>query len=690
MTGALPIRHPELEGITMQLNTWDFGGQQIYHATHQFFLTTRSLYLLVWNARQGFEQGKLYYWLDTLQARAPESPVLLVATCTEGRPADLPLTEMQNKYPQIKGSFSVSNRDGTGIDAVRDAVAKAGAGLPLMGERWPAAWLRAAQAVRSKRANSVTAKAYRQTIRKHKLSNQDQQVLSHWLHELGDIVYFQDDRELNDLVLLKPNWVSATICRVLDSDAVKKEMGVLTRECMEKIWKSLRKNMREHFLRLMEKFDLSYRTLEDRDISIVVERLPWEPPAYEEAWQAIGSLPNCKQVAMKFQFGSTLPAGLPTWFIARAHRFTTHTHWRQGALFADDQTREHLALVQADAHERRIRLTVRGPAPHNFFALLRDGLDMTIARFPGLPVQRLVPCPGHNGEPCPHEFDFANLDRAIKREKPVEELQCPVGLEMVSVAGLLFGIHWGAQDRVLNRIDELQETAGGWHHESMTELRELRELAHREFLSAFRRDQANIDTQCPNVFILTSSGSGALLQTLSGAKGRTMWAEWGEKLAGSKLDLQLCCQMPGAWHPAGKPYPIRVTAEWLQPLVPYLRRLVSVLKYAVPLAGPAAAMVGPGLGLAAEGLENFKNDVEFTKALVEKLPDSDEFIFSRGEARRAELAGAMPAEGAELRALRHLLDQLDSSHTWGGLSQVWTPEGHCLWLCKEHAAAFEN
>jgi internalin A len=691
MTSALRLAHPELKGVTMQLNTWDFGGQQIYHATHQFFLTRRSLYLVVWNARQGFEQGKFYYWLDTLQARAPESPVLLVATCTEDRPADLPLSELQKRYPQIKGSFSVSNRDGTGIDGVREAVAKVAAGLPLMGERWPAAWLGAAKAIRSVRANSIPAQAFRQMLAQHNLSDQDKQVLSRWLHELGDIVYFQDDRELNDVVLLQPDWVTATICRVLDSDAVKKEMGVLTRECMEGIWDDLDRNMQQHFLRLMERFDLSYRTLEDRDISIVVERLSWEPPAYQQVWQAIESTPSCKQVSMKFQFGSTVPAGLPTWFIARSHRFTTHTHWRQGALFADSPAREHLALVRADAHDRSIRLTVRGPAPHNFFALLRDGLELTIARFPGLPVQRLVPCPGHDGEPCPYEFDFANLDRAIKREKPVEELQCPVGLDAVSVPGLLFGIHWGAQDRVLRRIDELEESLEARHREQMTELRELRELAQREFLNAFRRDQANVDVQCPNVFVLTSSGSGALLQTLSGPKGRTMWAEWGDKLGGAKLDLQLCCQMPGAWHPAGKPYQLRAPAEWLQPLAPYLRRLVSVLKYAAPLAGPALPVVGPAAGLASEELQKrFKHDIEFTEALVEKLPEFEESLLPKGEARRAELAGAMRAEGAELRALRHVLDRLDPAHAWGGLSAVWTPEGHCLWLCQEHAAAFRN
>jgi GTPase SAR1 family protein len=31
------------DGRAFRLNVWDFGGQQIYHATHQFFLTKSSL-----------------------------------------------------------------------------------------------------------------------------------------------------------------------------------------------------------------------------------------------------------------------------------------------------------------------------------------------------------------------------------------------------------------------------------------------------------------------------------------------------------------------------------------------------------------------------------------------------------------------------------------------------------------------
>jgi internalin A len=41
----------------IRLNVWDFGGQEIMHATHQFFLTKRSLYVLVIDARLGHGGG---------------------------------------------------------------------------------------------------------------------------------------------------------------------------------------------------------------------------------------------------------------------------------------------------------------------------------------------------------------------------------------------------------------------------------------------------------------------------------------------------------------------------------------------------------------------------------------------------------------------------------------------------------
>jgi len=46
------FHHPEkLENRDFRLNLWDFGGQEIYKATHRFFLSKRSLYALVADSR---------------------------------------------------------------------------------------------------------------------------------------------------------------------------------------------------------------------------------------------------------------------------------------------------------------------------------------------------------------------------------------------------------------------------------------------------------------------------------------------------------------------------------------------------------------------------------------------------------------------------------------------------------------
>ena len=74
----------------VQLNVWDFGGQEIMRGTHRFFLTARSLYLLVLENRFEDDAQKVQEWLKTIRSRgtapsadrdgeaAQESPVIVV------------------------------------------------------------------------------------------------------------------------------------------------------------------------------------------------------------------------------------------------------------------------------------------------------------------------------------------------------------------------------------------------------------------------------------------------------------------------------------------------------------------------------------------------------------------------------------------------------------------------------------
>jgi len=667
----LYLKHPTKSAINMQLNAWDFGGQEIYHATHQFFLTNRSLYVLAWNARLGYEQGKLYYWLDTIRARAPESPVLVVATNIDERDAVLPVADLHRKYPQIVGHCEISNKTGDGIDGLRHAITAAAAHLPLMGENWPTNWLNAANDIRkrAKKENYIAPKELSDIMDSHSVTGYPAQVLSQWLHELGDILYFRDDEELNDTVILNPQWVTENISKVLESEAVKDNVGLFTRSQMDDLWININPYMRDHLLRLMEKFDLSYRTLENKDISLVVERLSLDPPKYQKAWDKMKQTGNCREIAMKFLLDTSMPSGIPTWFIARSHRFTTRTHWRFGALFADGAERKHVGIIQAFPHDRYLKLTVRGSTPHNFFALLLDGLELTLRRFPGLDIDRRIPCAGHDGKPCTHEFELANLQRAIERKPPILEIQCPVAFENVSVPGLLVGLPWTMSNEVVSAyykeiLSKMEHLSGG--------INELRELTQREFTKIFYREQAVIEAYCPNVFSLRPAGA----------------ENWRDIFA-QTMYLQLYCQAPGQWHPTenGGVYSLAKPAEWLKTMTPYIKKMVSVLKYAAPLVGPWLGFFSP-----VQYKQRFENDIKLMEALISRLPDIKEVEVETYDDPRLNAilldSHRERVQGAALRSLRRLLDELDPPQLWGGLKRVLTPEGHYLWLCNHHSARY--
>jgi hypothetical protein len=295
--------------------------------------------------------------------------------------------------------------------------------------------------------------------------------------------------ELADIVILNSQWVTEAISRVLESEEVAARDGIFSRDCMNLLWRDQPPAMREHFLRLMEQFDLSYRILEDHDKSLVIERVPFDPPAYEPRWEAHREAAPCREIKMRFKLDATMPAGIPTWFIARSHRFSLRTHWRHGALLGDVREHpNHLGLIQAFPHDRYLLLTVRGPAPQNFFALLRDGLELTFARFPGLGIARRVPCCGHSGLACPHEFDLKHLERALVAGR--DEIECPEVFQPVSVAKLLYGID---RDTTQKRFDELLALTQA----SIIEQKESRTLLQREVTKLFNAEQNKEESRCP-------------------------------------------------------------------------------------------------------------------------------------------------------------------------------------------------
>jgi len=94
------IEYNDEENTVIDVNIWDFGGQEINHATHQFFYSKRSLYLLVLDARQD-EQAE--YWLKYIESFGGDSPVLVVLNKIDENPAfEVNRRFLRKKFPNIK------------------------------------------------------------------------------------------------------------------------------------------------------------------------------------------------------------------------------------------------------------------------------------------------------------------------------------------------------------------------------------------------------------------------------------------------------------------------------------------------------------------------------------------------------------------------------------------------------------
>jgi internalin A len=64
----------EPEGRELQVNIWDFGGQEYYHATHRLFLSRNAVYALIWDGktdRGGIEPTDIYYEDDSQPYTVP-------------------------------------------------------------------------------------------------------------------------------------------------------------------------------------------------------------------------------------------------------------------------------------------------------------------------------------------------------------------------------------------------------------------------------------------------------------------------------------------------------------------------------------------------------------------------------------------------------------------------------------------
>ena len=419
--------YPLNSSETFRVNIWDFGGQEIYHATHQFFLTKRSLYILVTDTRR--EDTDFYYWLNSISLLSDSSPLLILKNERYDRRRFINELQLRGRFRNLGEILETNLATGRNFDELVTIIKHYLQKLSHVGEQIPRTWVKAREALEMQDSNYISVEEFIEICEGVGFENRDDVLqLGRYLHDIGVCLHFQDDPLLKKIVILKPEWGTSAAYHLLDNIAVINNYGHFSINDLSSIWSNrTHSNMQSELLQLMLKFNLCYKIPGSENDFIAPQLLASEQPTYE--FEGTDLL----QLRYNYEF---LPKGIITKLIVVMHPwiFGQQVVWRTGVVLSKDDS---LAEVVEHYDKRELIIKVLGRHKRDLLTIIIYELDKIHAQFPQLKYDQLVPC---NCLECrssamPHFYKFESLKKRIADRK--FKVECDRSYELVSVSRLI-------------------------------------------------------------------------------------------------------------------------------------------------------------------------------------------------------------------------------------------------------------
>ncbi len=403
---------------SFRFNIWDFGGQEKYDATHQFFITERTLYLFVTEARQESNYLDFDYWLNIVHLLGNDSPVIVVQNKIDLRHKNLPTDKYKRLFPNIIDFVDVSCSDGKEetIEELRKKIKEGIRKLPQTGDELPKEWVDIRKALEARKEEyHISYDQYVEICVAHGLNQKKADFLSQYFHNLGVIVHYPKDPLLKKIVVIDPDWAVDAVYNVLDTRTVEQNNGKFCNEDLEVIWSDAKyKRKLPELLAIMKRYELCF-ALGNSGEYIAPELLPANPKKYQ-------AIEKSARLTFIYQY-EFMPAGLLTRFIVKIHKLIEkELFWRHGVIISIDNAR---AAVIEEEQNRQIRIDIEGDKENKkgLLAIIRKEFSGIYEDFNRkIKYDELVPC---NCDECrdpdgeSHFFKWEMLKKCPKERKTV-------------------------------------------------------------------------------------------------------------------------------------------------------------------------------------------------------------------------------------------------------------------------------
>ncbi len=431
----LPYEFDHPDGHRCKVNIWDFGGQEIYHATHQFFLTERAVYALVTDSRQG--NTDFYFWLNVIQLYGAESPILLIKNEKQDRPCSVPDLQLRGEFRNLRESIETNLSTGRNLDAIKTALEQYISNLAHVGDALPKAWAQVRSVLENQALGSdnyISIQEYRQICCAQGISSRtEQDRLSRFLHNLGVFLHFQAIPQLAKTIFLKPTWSTDAVYKVLDTKKVRKDCGRFCNEDLNEIWSDHQyADVRADLLALMQEFEVCYEIIGRKNHYIAPHLLEANLPLeHKYDWDATDNLILSYYYPFK-------PKNILPRFIVSLHRYIEKQKvvWKHGVVLSSGSARaEIIEDVRYEAANVNIRIS--GTDKKRLLSIIGHEFERIHTSFEDLKYETRIPCncPECKNDQKPYQFAYEVLQKSLSKHNL--QVQCQKSFEMVNVRRLI-------------------------------------------------------------------------------------------------------------------------------------------------------------------------------------------------------------------------------------------------------------
>ncbi len=424
-------------GKDFKINIWDFAGQDKYKTLHQLFYTESSLYVMV--AESGNMTTDYDDWFQTAELFGEGSPLVLVLNEFK---AGIGMGSFESNYwkkqfPELlKEVVTVNLGTKQNFSTIEEYIRLLAQTLPHTKYVFPSNWA-AIRRVLNERRNEqyITLKEYFEICKNNDLPERESAlILSSVLHKVGDCLHYQKNELLKQYVILKNEWATDAVYKILDDKIVaEQKCGFFDRSDIERIWSSDEYvDMRPQLLELMKQFKLAYQ-LPGKEEFVTPPLLPPASPA-GFLWPNLDSL----NLYIEYEF---LPKALLTQFIVTRHADIAEGRtlvWRHGVILK--WKGEALAEVSKTKLQGRDAFHIRtqGNNRKGMMTVILKTFRELHAEYKGIRFKEKVPCicdGCRTGKNKQHYFDFDDLKFRMDNGK--YEVECLKSLKTFNVMELL-------------------------------------------------------------------------------------------------------------------------------------------------------------------------------------------------------------------------------------------------------------